>query len=311
MAELADAHDSKSCGGNTMGVRFPLSAPMIELHNGHRFSFMTASGALGYDGKGWPWEKPLYWTKILDPTKFTNVTRTLTLKPEKGNLKPYNPFGVIRLLKDGAVNAVGLNNPGINYFCDQIAPHINKNIPIIPSIFGEPQELAIMTEKLNRFDFKGLEINASCPNTKTDILNNSQKIIDSCLIVREKTNLPIILKLSAAHNIKTIIPPIENIIDAISINSVPWNIIYPNKESPLKHLGGGGVSGKLAQEINWNFMQEIIDISPTPVIAPSIWDTKDIEITKNMGAKAFSFGTRFLLAPWAPNQIISSLHQRN
>jgi dihydroorotate dehydrogenase len=119
------------------------------------------------------------------------------------------------------------------------------------------------------------------------------------------------LKLSATHNVKTIIPPVENFIDAISINSVPWNIIYPNKESPLQHLGGGGVSGKIAQEINWNFMQEIINISDIPVIAPSIWDTKDIETTKTMGAKAFSFGTRFLLTPWIPNQIISSQHQRN
>jgi len=272
---------------------------------------MTASGALGYDGKGWPWEKPLYWTKILDPTKFTNVTRTLTLHPEKGNLNWSNPFNTIHLLKDGAVNAVGLNNPGIDYFCDQIAPHFNKKIPMVVSIFGQPKELKIMTKKLNRFNLVGLEINASCPNTKTDILNNSQKIIDSCLAVRQNTKLPIILKLSVTHNINKIIPEIKDKIDAFSINSIPWHIIYPNKISPLEHFGNGGVSGKPAQKINWQFMQEIINLSKIPVIAPSIWDKKDIEITKNMGAKAFSFGTRFLLTPWRPNQIISSRHQKS
>ena len=111
--------------------------------------------------------------------------------------------------------------------------------------------------------------------------------------------------------LRQILPKVQKIIDAISINSIPWKIIYPNKKSPLEHFGNGGVSGKPAQIINWQFMQEIINSSPVPVIAPSIWDKKDIETTKHMGAKAFSFGTRFLLTPWAPNQIISSRHQKS
>src|SRR3990167_3064599 len=87
---------------------------MIRFSNGHTFEYIVASGALSFDGKGWSWEQPWRWIGLLDPTLFTSVTKTLTLQSTKGNLRWYNPFRCLRLVRGGVVNAVGLSNPGID-----------------------------------------------------------------------------------------------------------------------------------------------------------------------------------------------------
>lgn len=88
---------------------------MIKLSNGRKLEFLVSSGALGYDGKGWPWEWPLRWAGLLRPEEFTAVTKTLTLEPRKGNLRWYKPWDVLRPLGNGNwVNAIGLTNPGLD-----------------------------------------------------------------------------------------------------------------------------------------------------------------------------------------------------
>ena len=59
---------------------------MITLSNGHSFEYMIASGALGFDGKGWIWERPLVWLGLVRPDLFTVVIKTLTRNPRPGSL---------------------------------------------------------------------------------------------------------------------------------------------------------------------------------------------------------------------------------
>lgn len=272
---------------------------MIKLSNGHSFEYMSASGALGFDGNGWPWEQPLKLLGVFDPTLFTSVIKTLTIWPIKGH-----PLAV-RLIPDGVVNAVGLANKGIEWWCKKIGPTINsQKIPLVGSIFGEPKELAEMTLMLNDFDLVGLEINVSCPNTNTDILQNTKKIIDSCQVVREKSRLPLILKVSVIHDAKLIVKELGNSVEAFSINSVPWEIVFSNTSSPLVSLDGGGVSGKVIQPYTWELVRKIVEITNVPVIGPSVWDFDDLEKVRNFGAKAISFGSIFLRYPWRPTLFV-------
>lgn len=88
---------------------------------------MAASGALAFDGNDWPWEYPLRWTGLLDPSLFTIVIKTLTRHPRKGNLKLYKPWTCIRFLSNSAVNAVGLTNPGIEWWHKTIGPTVKKS----------------------------------------------------------------------------------------------------------------------------------------------------------------------------------------
>lgn len=279
---------------------------MIRLSNGHQVEYMAASGTLAFDGRGWPWEWPLRWVGLLDPSLFTVVIKTLTSKPRKGNVRWLNPFRCIRLLRGGIVNAVGLKNPGIEWWCRKIGPRVRRvKIPLVGSIFSDDiKELALMAAMLNDFDLVGLEINISCPSVEGDFLENTRKVIESCQVVKDKSHFPLILKLSVVQDIEAIIPHLEGIIEAISINSVPWRVIFPDRQSSLVHLGGGGVSGKRAQPFTWEFVERLIKITSIPVIGPSVWDFSDIEKLRRLGAKAISFGSVFLRYPWRPTIFI-------
>jgi len=124
---------------------------MITLSNGFSFEYVTASGALGYDGNGWPWEWPLRWLGLIDPSFFLNVMKTVTLPPRKGNLRWWKPWDCIRLMPHGAVNAVGLTNPGPDWLAEKIGPKVNsKKIPLV----GELQEMTeIPVIALSIWDF--------------------------------------------------------------------------------------------------------------------------------------------------------------
>lgn len=280
---------------------------MIRLSNGHSFEYIAASGTLAFDGLGWPWEQPLRWIGLLDETLFTIVIKTLTFKPRRGNLRWYNPFGYIKILSEGTVNAVGLTNPGVEWWCRKVGPRIDSTkIPIVGSILGEPDELVIMARMLNNFDMVGLEINASCPNTQDDLLENATKIVEGCRAVKSVSRFPIFLKLSVVHDIKKIVREMEteNIVEAFSINSIPWSVIFPDQPSPLAQLGGGGVSGKLAQPYTWKLVSELVRMNSIPVIGPSVWEFEDIEKLRTIGAKAISFGAIFLKYPWKPTLFV-------
>lgn len=278
---------------------------MIKLSNGHAFEYMAASGALSFNGKGWLWEQPWRWIGLLDPTLFTSVTKTLTLRPKEGNLRWYNPFQCLRLVNGGVVNAVGLSNPGVDWWCKKIGPSVKSTkIPLVASIFGEPEELAEIARILNNFDLVGLEINASCPNTETCILQDTARVIASCKAVKTNSHLPLILKVSVTHDVSLIVKEIENLVEAISINSVPWAIVFPNRQSPLESLGGGGVSGKAAQPFTWGLVHKLTKLTVVPIIAPSVWDFDDLGKVRGLGAKAVSFGSVFMCHPWRPTLYI-------
>jgi len=286
---------------------------MIELSNGHKIKYVAASGALSFDGKGYSHEWPLRWIGLIDPSLFTVVAKTVTYKPRKGNLCWYKPWGCIRLLPGGVVNAVWLTNKGIRWWCEEKGIFADKRkISLVGSILSDNNyELVEMATMMNDFDLVGLELNWSCPNTKGDFLENTTKIIEGCRAVKKVSYFPLIIKLSVVHGVEAILPAVEGIVEAISINSVPWAIIFPNKKSPFAHLGGGGVSGKVAQPHTWGFVEKLVSLTKVPIIGPSVWEFSDIEKLREIGAKAISFGSIFLRYPWKPTQFVRKDMKRN
>jgi len=284
----------------------------ITLSNGHNLKYMAASGALGYFGNGWPWDRPFIWTGQLDPSLFTVVAKTVTYEPRKGNPRRYwlrlLPAGIKGVIHtQGTVNAVGLANPGYVWWQRKVRQ--GKGIgSLIASIFSESsnavQELAYMARVFQGLRIVGIEVNASCPNTEGDVLQNTQRIIGSCEAVKKQTNFPLLLKLSVVHDIGSILPRVERIVEAISINSVPWDIVFPCTRSPLDYCGEGGVSGKIAQKYTWAFAKKITDQTDIPVIWPSVWDYGDMAELREKGVDAISFGSVFLRYPWRPTAFV-------
>lgn len=299
---------------------------MITLSNSHQFTYMVASGALGFGYNGWFWEWPFRWAGLMKPELFTVVIRTVTRYPRlypKCNLSwirpwtwlPWSPWSCVRFLKDGAVNKVGLYNPGIDWWCKKVAPRLEfDRVPLVGSIFGEREDLEVMASKFNRYNFVAIEVNPSCPNTGHG-LQGIRDVVKSVTAVAAISRFPVILKVSAAQDYVEIAKQLIGVAEAISLNSVPYELVYPpntcNRRSPLWKLekkvggGGGGVSGKPAQVHNWRAVQDLIHHVPElPVIGPSIMSYDDLRTLEIMGANAFSFGAIHLRTPWKPTAIV-------
>lgn len=287
-------------------------AIVITLSNGFALEFVAASGALAFDGRGWPWERPLRWVGLLKPELFTIVTKSLTLKPCRGNLRWWNPFRCVRLIRAGTVNAVGLTNPGIEWWMRQVYPRIvQSGWGFVVSISGENlQEYVEIVIRLKQkvaatfCSVKAIEINASCPNSPGELQQNTQAVVDTAKALKKISPWPLILKLSYAHDYVAIAKALECVVEAISINSVPWSVVFSDQSSPLKKFGGGAVSGKRVQEFTWKMVAALARETKIPVIGASVWNYEDIQKLFDLGAKAIAFGSIFLRYPWRPTLFV-------
>ena len=287
-----------------------MEARVIRLSNGHGLDHVVASGSLAFDGKGWPWERPLVGAGLIRPDLFTVVLKTLTRKPRAGNLRWHEPWSCIRAIKGGSVNKVGLTNPGIDWWVREIGPRLDYGrVALVASVFGEEAELADMARMLNRFDLAALEVNPSCPNTGHALLT-TETVVRGVETVRSNSRHPLIVKVSAAQDYRAIARGLVGTAEAVALNSVPWEQVFPDRRSPLHRLerkvggGGGGVSGRPAQALNWRAVREIAADGTLPVIAPSIMDADDVETVRSLGAQAVSYGAIHLLTPWKPTVIV-------
>ncbi len=281
--------------------------------------YVVASGALAFDGKGWPWERPLVWAGLIRPELFAVTIKSLTRHPRTGNLRwwkpwtwlPFSPWSCVRFVLGGVVNKVGLTNPGIDWWCREIGPRLDyQGRLIIGSIFGDASELVEMAEMLNRFDLVAIEINVSCPNTG-HAMDQVQMVIDSVKAVKRVSRHPIIVKVSVDQDYLAIVRELVGIAEAVSLNSVPWATAFPNGEkTPLAQLekrvqgGGGGVSGKPAQQHNWAAVKALAKQGLIPVIGPSVMEFEDIKQLCALGAPAISFGAIHLRTPWRPTTFV-------
>jgi dihydroorotate dehydrogenase len=291
---------------------------MIPLSNGHDLTYTAASGALGFDGQGWAWEWPLRWAGLLKPELFTVVMRTVTRHPRLYpvcNLSwirpltwlPWSPWSCIRFMEnDSVVNKVGLYNPGIEWWIENVGPRINfEKYPMVASVSGTTEEVVDMIEMFNYFPFVAIELNLSCPNAG-DMEKETETIVEGVKACGEVSDHPIILKLSVAQDYIAIARGLVGIVEAISLNSVPMNIAFPNGEqNPLWRLGGGGgYSGRGAQKFNWLAVKELSELGLIPVIGSSVMEHADLRRLKELGADAYSFGSIFMRTPWKPTAIV-------
>ena len=283
---------------------------MIRLSNGHSLDHVVSSGSLAYDARGWPWERPMVDVGLIRPDLFTVVLKTLTRSPREGNLRWHKPWSCVALVPGGAVNKVGLTNPGIDWWCRDVGPKLDFiRGRIVASIFGDDAELVAMAEMLNGFGLSGLEVNPSCPNTG-HALQTADTVMRGVKAVKAVSRHPIIVKVSTSQDYLAIARGLKGVAEAVALNSVPWEQVYPDGRSPLWRLerrvggGGGGVSGRPAQALNWRAVREIAADGALPVIAPGIMEFDDLDRVRALGARAVGYGAIHLRTPWKPTTIV-------
>jgi dihydroorotate dehydrogenase (NAD+) catalytic subunit len=286
---------------------------MIRFSNGHELTFCNGSGALAFDGRGWWWEFPLRWLGILDPKAFTVVAKTVTVFPREGNLSLWHPWTCVRVLRNswstGAVNAVGLTNPGVEHWVNHHYPTaMKKGYKIAASVSPEHDiEASLLANQLmkSRADLAYIEVNLSCPNVKHVPID-----IPVMLEKLSYAKHPLVLKLSEDQITPEFIKASEKYVEAYhAINSIPWDNVMPRShKSPIQkysHGQKGGVSGEFIFARALDAVAKLKTLTNKPVIGGGgIFHLIDVRCFEQAGAEAFSIGTCFMLRPWKPNRIV-------
>jgi len=152
---------------------------------------------LAFDTKGWPWEWLLVWLGLIDRTLFGIAIKSLTKNKLKGNLRWWKPWECVKLIIGGAVNKVGLTNPGFEWWMTKVAPKLDfVKYNIIVSLVGTEEELIYMVKRLNALNIAAVEINESCPNTGHPA-EDTKAVTRKLKAVKEHSRHPVILKTSA------------------------------------------------------------------------------------------------------------------
>jgi len=221
------------------------------------------------------------------------VTKSLSKEPWEGYPNPT----IFSVKGGGWLNAVGLSNPGAEYFAKMI-PSDNK-IPIIVSLVGSIEEdFEFMIKKFANSKILGYELNLSCPHVAKvglEVGDDPELVKKIVKKVKTTTNLPIIAKvgLGTTHYLDTVKAACEAGIDAITaINTLRAMAIDVETERPILSNKIGGLSGSPIKPIAVRCVYEISKQYEIPIIGcGGISDWEDAVEFILAGASAVQIGS--------------------
>ena len=267
---------------------------------------MTASGTFGYGEE---------FASYLDLEKIgAFVTKGMSLNPRAGNPTP-------RIVETpgGMLNAIGLQNVGIDAFIEKKVPFLRSvNTPAIVNFFGNTvEEYAELAERLDRIpEVAAVEVNISCPNVKHGgiVFGTDPKAAYSVIkAVRDSTIKPVIAKLSP--NVTDVVEMahacVEADADALSlINTLTGMAIDLKKRKPILANITGGFSGPAIKPIALRMVWQVAKAVKVPVIGiGGIMNATDALEFILAGATAVQVGTANFLNPAAAQQIAQEIEQ--
>ncbi len=247
------------------------------------------------------------------------VTKTITLRPRKGNPSPRTCE-----TPSGMLNSIGLENPGLDSFIKDKLSFLTKiKVPVIVSIASEhdPEEFVALARRLDKIkEVAAIELNISCPNIKhTQLLTESLPLIsqdprashDLVRRVRRVTRKTLITKLSP--NV-TCIPDVALAVeragsDAVSlVNTLSGMCIDVKTGRPKLASATGGLSGPcirpVAVKMTWDVYRKI----KLPIIGMGgIIDTSSALEFIIAGATAVSVGTGNFVWPSLTTDILKGI----
>lgn len=267
---------------------------------------MPASGTFGYGEEYAPY---------LDLNKLgAIVTKGLSLNPKAGNPTPR-----ICETVSGMLNAIGLQNVGIDDFVKHKMPFLDQyTAPVIVNFFGntldEYVEVAARLEDVP--GVAGLEMNISCPNVKQGgIVFGTEASAASDVVsqVRKKTTKPLIVKLTPnVTDIRVTAKAVEDAgADAISlINTLTGMAVDVKTRKPRLANTIGGLSGPAIRPIAVRLVHQVVQAVQVPVIGVGgISRAIDALEFLVVGAKAVQVGTANFVDPNAMETIIDGLEE--
>ncbi|MBU1887902.1 MAG: dihydroorotate dehydrogenase [Candidatus Omnitrophica bacterium] len=271
---------------------------------------MVASGTFGYAKE---------FEGLVDLKKLgAIVTKTITLKPRTGNPMPRTCETA-----SGMLNAIGLQNEGVDDFIHEKLPYLSKiGVPIIVSISGDSvDEFCELAKRLDREKgVDGIELNLSCPNIK----GGGFSVKGGKLIAQDKDATYNVVKKTRGATSKTLIaklsPNVTDIVeiaeaackanaDSVSlINTLIGMAIDTETGKPILGNITGGLSGPCIKPIALRMVWEVAKNIDRPVIGMGGIATADDAIEFLIaGARAIQVGTANFIDPGACEKIIKGV----
>lgn len=237
----------------------------------------------------------------------------ITLKPRMGNPPPR-----IAETPSGILNAVGLQNPGVDHFIEQDLPWLKEQeTVVIANIAGNtPEEYAQMAEKLSESSVDMIEMNISCPNVKhggVQFGTSCQSVGAITREVRAHCKKPLMVKLSPnVSDIAEIARAAESEgADALSlINTLTGMRIDINTLRPIIRNNTGGLSGPAVFPVAVRMVWQTAGAVKIPVVGMGgISSWRDAVEMMLAGASAIQVGTALFSDPYAPLKIKEGLNR--
>ncbi|HAA89254.1 MAG: Dihydroorotate dehydrogenase [Thermoanaerobacterales bacterium 50_218] len=222
---------------------------------------MVASGTFGFG---------LEYAQLFDLSRLgAIVTKALTVEPWPGNPPPR-----IWETPAGLLNAIGLQNPGVEVFADEILPELKKfDIPVIANIAGfTKEEFAELASRLTGTGVSGLEVNISCPNVKAGgmvfgtVPELAAEVVEA---VVSSTSLPVIVKLTP--NVTDIVAVAKAVVEAGAhalslINTLLGMAIDIHRKKPVLANVTGGLSGPAIRPVAVRAVWQVSQAVDVPVV---------------------------------------------
>lgn len=240
------------------------------------------------------------------------VTKAVTPRPRTGNPAP-------RIIEtpSGMLNAIGLQNPGLEMFVDHILPRISKfNTVIIVNVAGSTIDdyIAVCSELDRHEAIRALEINISCPNVKEGGIafgNTPESAASVIGKVREVTGKPVIAKLSPnVTDIAEIAVAVEQSgADAVSlINTLIGMVVNIETRSPMLANCTGGLSGPAVRPVAVRMVYQVAQAVSIPVIGMGgIFSARDAIEFIIAGASFVEIGCGMFVNPKLPLDVIDGM----
>ncbi len=272
----------------------------LELKN----PVMTASGTFGYGTE---------YADFMDISRLgAIIVKGTTLNPRQGN-----PYPRMAETPSGMLNAVGLQNKGVDYFVDHIYPEVRKiQTAIIVNVSGSCIDDYVQTASIINTldDIPAIELNISCPNVKqggmafgvnpdsaAQVVSAVRKAYDKTLIVKLSPNVTDITEIARA---------VEGAgADSVSlINTMLGMAIDAEKRKPILSTITGGMSGPAVKPVALRMVWQTAKAVKIPVIGlGGICSATDAIEFLLAGASAIQIGTANFIDPSISEKVIDGI----
>ena len=267
---------------------------------------MTASGTFGYG---------------VEFADFVNlediggiIVKGTTLHPREGNDYP-------RMVEtaSGMLNCVGLQNKGVDYFCEHIYPEIKDiRTNMIVNVSGSsPEDYAACAARVNELEnIPAIELNISCPNVKQGGMAFGVTTEGASAVVKAVRNVynkTLIVKLSPnVTSIADIALAVQDAgADAVSlINTLMGMVIDIEKRKPILSIATGGMSGPAVKPVAVRCVWQVAKAVSIPVVGlGGIMNAHDAIEFFLAGASAIEIGTANFIDPAVTVKVANGINE--